>query len=67
MSFEKAKAIKANKMINPIRIMVPISLAEGLRRTTASNPNITKWPPSSTGMGKRFIRPIAVDKIAKKA
>ena len=29
MSFEKAKAIKANKMINPIRIMVPISLAEG--------------------------------------
>ena len=41
-----------------------IMLGSGLLPITASTAKNKRWPPSKTGIGNKFIIPIAVDKTA---
>ena len=64
------KSLNIEKNINPINRKKPMVIKKltilgfGFLPTNASIVKNRRWPPSKTGIGNKFIIPIAVDKTA---
>ena len=60
-----AKIIKNNTSNNPAVIKALKTLWFGGLLEIASYAKNTKWPPSNTGIGKRFMKPMAAENKAR--
>ena len=53
----KASTIRLSSNASPTQLAISRARSESRRRVAPSTIAVTMWPPSSTGMGSRFISP----------